>query len=124
MSDPLAFLEKFITLYRELLAHDGYGDMAINIRLAKRGQKEIRLLCGREYRFRIDIPEDNLWPSYKVMVDEAVAEGDKPAYTGPERRSGEDRRTYQRRQKDIPRDFKLERRVNPDRRSGLDRRRS
>ena len=125
----LAFLEKFVSLYRELLTHDGYGDIQINIRLAKRCQKEVRLLCGREYRYRIDIPENNLWNSYEILKKETVekekkTEGDKPAYTGPERRSEKDRRIFRRRRKDIPRNFKLERRINPARRSGRDRRQS
>lgn len=43
-------------LYDELITHDGFAEMRVEIRLLKRGQKEIILHCGRQYRFVIDSP--------------------------------------------------------------------
>jgi hypothetical protein len=44
-------------LYDELITHDGFAEMRVEIRLLKRGQKEVILHCGRQYRFVIDFPE-------------------------------------------------------------------
>lgn len=43
-------------LYDELMTHDGFGEMRVEIRLLKRGQKEVIIHCGRQYRFVIDCP--------------------------------------------------------------------
>ena len=43
-------------LYDELITHDGFAEMRVEIRLLKRGQKEVILHCGRQYRFVIDSP--------------------------------------------------------------------
>lgn len=45
---------KMSELYDELFAHDGYGEIKIEIRILRRGQKEIILHCGKQYRFVID----------------------------------------------------------------------
>jgi len=41
-------------LLDELLAHDGFGGLRIEVRLLKRQQKEVILHCGRQYRFVVD----------------------------------------------------------------------
>ncbi|MEQ1813146.1 MAG: hypothetical protein ABL860_01655 [Candidatus Nitrotoga sp.] len=46
----------FVSLYREVFAHDGYGEIQVEMRLLKRGQKEVILHCGKQYRFVIDWP--------------------------------------------------------------------
>lgn len=43
-------------LYDELMTHDGFAEMRVEIRLLKRGQKEVILHCGKQYRFVIDCP--------------------------------------------------------------------
>ena len=43
-------------LYDELMTHDGFAEMRVEIRLLKRGQKEVILHCGRQYRFVVDCP--------------------------------------------------------------------
>ena len=43
-------------LYDELITHDGFAEMRVEIRLLKRGQKEVILHCGRQYRFVIESP--------------------------------------------------------------------
>jgi len=42
------------SLFDELLAHDGYGDLRLEIRILKRGQKEIILHCGKQHRYVVD----------------------------------------------------------------------
>lgn len=49
--------DTFVSLYREIFAHDGYGEIRIEMRLLKRGQKEVILHCGKQYRFVVDWPE-------------------------------------------------------------------
>ena len=43
--------EKILELYDDLFAHDGYGEMQVVMRFLRRGQKEIIVHCGKEYRF-------------------------------------------------------------------------
>jgi hypothetical protein len=51
-------LEQFLELYRELFFHNGYGSIRVEMRFLKKGQKEIFLICGKEYRFVVDYPGD------------------------------------------------------------------
>lgn len=48
---------RFSELYDELFGHDGYGRIEVEMKILRRGQKEIILRCGKEYRFVIDYPE-------------------------------------------------------------------
>jgi hypothetical protein len=116
----LSFLNTFIALYQEVIAHDGYGDIEVSIRVKPGGQKEVRLRCGREYRYRVLAPSGRKPPTRYRVIEERGR-----GYRGPERRSGLDRRDYDnpRRVRNQRRDFKLERRINPDRRKGRGRRR-
>lgn len=41
-------------LYDELFEHDGFGDVRVEIRILKRGQKEVLIHCGKQYRFVVD----------------------------------------------------------------------
>ncbi|TYQ12643.1 UNVERIFIED_CONTAM: hypothetical protein Cloal_3671 [Acetivibrio alkalicellulosi] len=52
--DPVC--EKIIELYEELLKHDGFGKMSLEINILKRGQKEVIIHCGKQYRFVVDHP--------------------------------------------------------------------
>jgi hypothetical protein len=45
---------KLIELYRELLTHDGYGDFRVEIKILKRGQREVIIHCGKQYRYVVD----------------------------------------------------------------------
>lgn len=51
-SDPV--IAQIVRLYLKLLEHDGYGELKLDIRLLKRGQKEIVISCGKQYRFVIN----------------------------------------------------------------------
>lgn len=48
---------RFDELYDELFRHDGYGRIEVELKILRRGQKEVILRCGKEYRFVIDFPE-------------------------------------------------------------------
>jgi hypothetical protein len=49
-------LEQLRRLYAELFWHDGYGELSLEMRFLKRGQKEIILHCGKDFRFVVDYP--------------------------------------------------------------------
>ena len=58
-----AILARFVELYRGILAHDGFGDIRLEVRILKRGQKEVIIHCGKQYRYVINfepgkVPED------------------------------------------------------------------
>ena len=56
-------IQKIQDLYEDLFAHDGYGQMQIEMRFLKKGQKEIILHCGKEYRYVVDYPTSTEKPS-------------------------------------------------------------
>ncbi len=41
-------------LYNMLVEHDGYGEMHIDFKILKKGQKEIIIHCGKQYRYVVD----------------------------------------------------------------------
>lgn len=47
-------LARFAELYQEVFAHDGYGDLRVEMRILRRGQKEVIIHCGKQYRFIVD----------------------------------------------------------------------
>lgn len=47
---------RLIQLLDDVLAHDGYGSIHVDVRLLKKGQKEVILDCGKQYRFVVDHP--------------------------------------------------------------------
>ncbi len=49
---------KLAELYTGLFEHDGYGDIRIEMRILHRGQKEVILHCGKQYRFIVDAPHE------------------------------------------------------------------
>ena len=49
-------LSNLVQLYEELFEHDGYGEIRVEVRILKRGQKEVILHCGKQYRFVVDYP--------------------------------------------------------------------
>ena len=51
-----AIMEKIGVLYRDLFFHNGFGELKVTMRFLKKGQKEIIIACGKEYRFVVDFP--------------------------------------------------------------------
>jgi len=50
---------RMLQLFDELLEHDGFGTMKIEMRLLRRGQKEVIVDCGKQYRFVVDFQPQN-----------------------------------------------------------------
>jgi hypothetical protein len=48
---------KLYELYTELFQHDGYGDLRLKIRILRRGQKEVIISCGKQYRYVVPFPD-------------------------------------------------------------------
>ena len=46
--------ERINALYNMLAEHDGYGEMHIDFKILKKGQKEIIVHCGKQYRYVVD----------------------------------------------------------------------
>lgn len=44
-------------LYTELFNHDGYGDFRVEMKILRRGQKEIIIHCGKQHRYVVDCDE-------------------------------------------------------------------
>lgn len=113
----LMFLRKLLSLYQELIQHDGYGELHISIRRKNSKQKQVKLQCGREYIF--DIHSTNFHPANRYKIVDYAPN----SYCGPERRNLQNRRqTTSRRLNNEPRHFRLERRIHGERRSGHGRR--
>ena len=51
-----AVVQKLIDLYHMLVCHNGFGEMSVDIRILKRGQKEVIIRCGKQFRFVVDTP--------------------------------------------------------------------
>ena len=41
-------------LYNMLVEHEGYGEMKIDFKILKKGQKEVIIHCGKQYRYVVD----------------------------------------------------------------------
>ena len=48
-------VDKINELYEMLLRHDGFGEMRVEMRILKRGQKEVVIHCGKQYRYVVDV---------------------------------------------------------------------
>tara|TARA_R110000796_G_scaffold222162_1_gene338302 strand:+ start:121 stop:552 length:432 start_codon:yes stop_codon:yes gene_type:complete len=48
---------KLLDLFDEVLQHDGFGEIRVEMKILKRHQKEVILHCGKQYRFVIDSPD-------------------------------------------------------------------
>lgn len=47
-------MERLATLYEEVFYHDGYGEIRLEMKILRRGQKEVIIHCGKQYRFVVD----------------------------------------------------------------------
>lgn len=47
---------KLLELFDEVLEHDGFGEIKVEMKILKRQQKEVILHCGKQYRYVIDNP--------------------------------------------------------------------
>lgn len=57
MQAPQTAIQQHIAqIFEELLRHDGYGEFKVEMRILKRGQKEVLVHYGKQYRYVIDFP--------------------------------------------------------------------
>lgn len=47
-------LAKLASVFEDALAHDGFADIRVDIRLLRRGQKEVIVHFGKQYRYVVD----------------------------------------------------------------------
>lgn len=47
-------LQKISELYTELFFHNGFGELRLEMRFLRKGQKEIIVHCGKDYRYVVD----------------------------------------------------------------------
>ncbi|NLZ62446.1 MAG: hypothetical protein GX902_01440 [Lentisphaerae bacterium] len=81
-----AVVQKLIDLYHMLVCHNGFGEMSVDIRILKRGQKEVIIRCGKQFRFVVDTPgqgaEREEWLT-NWKHDEEDEKDDAPAAAAP-----------------------------------------
>ncbi len=64
MSEPIKsneiklITDKLLMMVDDVLSHDGYGDIRIEVKILKRLQKEVIIHYGKQYRYVIDCPEN------------------------------------------------------------------
>jgi len=56
-------------LYRELIAHDGFGELRVDVRILKRKQKEVIITCGKQYRYVVDTPGLGIDPGTEDVAE-------------------------------------------------------
>lgn len=57
-SDSTPIKDKLLSLFDDVLEHDGFGEIRIEVNILKRKQKEVILHCGKQYRFIVDTPSE------------------------------------------------------------------
>lgn len=55
-SSHKAVKARLLSLYEELLGHDGFGEFRVEFRILKRGQREVIVHCGKQYRYVVNVP--------------------------------------------------------------------
>jgi hypothetical protein len=69
---------KLLELYDEIFSHDGYGEMQVEIKILKKGQKEIIIHCGKQYRFVVDYKKETPVVRGRMENSELMTENRKP----------------------------------------------
>lgn len=54
MHSDVEVVNCMLSVYEGLIRHDGYADMRVEIKILKRGQKEVVVHAGKQYRFVVD----------------------------------------------------------------------
>lgn len=45
---------QILAIYDECFAHDGYASFRVEMRILRRGQKEVIVDCGKQHRYVVD----------------------------------------------------------------------
>lgn len=117
--ESLAFLNKFVELFEDIIEHEGYGDISINVRRLNSQTRLVLLGSGKEYRFQVRVPREpwrgsGAQPRFRINAKGAGTRGSGTSC--PERSTTGDRRRGERRKNRKPRNFRPERRLGVDRR--------
>ena len=75
-ADSHPALRKVHELYHVLLDHDGFGELRMDIRILKRGQKEVIVSCGKQYRFVVDAESSEDKKAERARSDHARHPGE------------------------------------------------
>ncbi|MCB5206062.1 hypothetical protein [Methylovorus mays] len=51
---PSSAKKCLLSLFDDLIGHDGFGNLKVEMRILRRGQKEVIIDCGKQYRFVVD----------------------------------------------------------------------
>jgi len=62
----LEVIAKVVELYGDLFSHDGFGEIRIEVNILRRGQKEVIIHCGKQYRYIVDAEEQG----YESLLNE------------------------------------------------------
>jgi hypothetical protein len=46
--------DKLLLLLDDIIKHDGFGEIRVEVNILKRKQKEVIIHCGKQYRFVVD----------------------------------------------------------------------
>ncbi|MCL6447058.1 MAG: hypothetical protein K6U04_02730 [Armatimonadetes bacterium] len=72
-------LAKIQQLNEILFRHDGFGEMKVEMKILKKGQKEVIIHCGKQYRYVVDYPGRTApSPGEVNRLVQAVAEVERP----------------------------------------------
>ncbi len=57
MNKSIEVVNCLLQVYEDSLKHDGFADIRVEIKILKRGQKEVIIHSGKQYRYVIDCPD-------------------------------------------------------------------
>ncbi len=63
-------LDKLSELYASVFEHDGFGEIRVEMKILRRGQKEVIIHCGKQYRYVIDYKNDESNSSNNPLSNE------------------------------------------------------
>jgi hypothetical protein len=72
LSTNLDVLSDLMAIYHEAFCHDGYADFRVEMRILRRGQKEVIIHYGKQYRRVVDFEPDEI-ECYRVVSAEAMS---------------------------------------------------
>lgn len=62
-------LNRLVRLYEEVFSHNGFGEIRVEMKILRKGQKEVVLYCGKQYRFVVDYADTRplRWGVWQVV---------------------------------------------------------
>ncbi|MFN4265692.1 MAG: hypothetical protein ACK4F8_08120 [Aquabacterium sp.] len=72
VTDQSRVIDRMVSLYEEAFEHEGFAEIRIEIRILRRGQKEVILHCGKQYRFIVDAKETSLVRRIRALLAQEV----------------------------------------------------